>query len=79
MRAFKEMLINNLVCSLFLTGKDAVAYLLQMCFGSGTIVIMWRTAPKRLFVELNLLCVRSGRCAAGEGAAVAGGLLPDGV
>ena len=55
MRTLEEVLLDNIVSSLFLTGKDAVAHLLQMCLGCRIVVVMGRTAPEGFFVELYLL------------------------
>ena len=40
MRATEEILIDNLMGRLFLTGKDAVAHLLQVCLGGRAVVVM---------------------------------------
>ena len=40
MRTLEEILVDNLVGSFLLTGKDAVTHLLQVCLGSRTVVIM---------------------------------------
>ena len=39
-RTLEEILVDNLVGSLFLTGKDAVAHFLQVGLGGRAVVVM---------------------------------------
>ncbi len=52
MGTLEEVLVDNLVGSLFLTSKDTIAHLLQMRFGCRTIIVMGRAAPERFLIEL---------------------------
>ena len=59
MRSLEEKLVEDGVRPLFMTGEDGVAYLLQVRARLCTIIIVGRTAPECLLVELDLFDVRT--------------------
>ena len=56
-RTFEEILVEDGVCSLFLTGKDRVSHSLKMNLGLKAVVIVGRTAPEGFLIELYLFDV----------------------
>ena len=57
MRTFEEILVEDGMCCLFLSFKDQVAYLLKMCLRLRAVVIVGRTAPECLFIQLYGLTI----------------------
>ena len=55
MGTLEEILVDDGVGRLFLAGEDGIAHFLQMSLCLRAVVIVWRTAPESLFVELDLL------------------------
>ena len=56
-RAFHEVLVDELGSFTFLAVEDQLAHLLQVGLRLGAVVVVGLSAPEGLFVQLNLLGV----------------------
>ena len=59
MGTFEEILFNQPMCLLLPSVEDQLAHLIEMSLSLRTAVLMGRTRPESLLVQLNLFCIRS--------------------
>jgi hypothetical protein len=57
-RALEEIFVENGVGSLFFAGEDRIANGLKMSLGLWAVIVVGRTTPESLLVELDLLDIR---------------------
>ena len=78
-RSLDELLVYQVLSLLFLAVEDEAAHLFQICFCCGAVVIMWTSTPERVFVQLNLFCLRAAIDHSSQSAVAYGECLqPDG-
>ena len=76
-RTLEKVLVDKGVGLIFLSVINQLAYPRQISLRLGTVVIVGRTAPERLLIQLNLLGVRSAIDHRSEGGVAHGqGLQP---